>query len=231
MPTDATLTRTEKNLVLKHIQECRFDPADFRWIDIESKEHGGTGSIRQFSASRLIHSPTQYYFTFGGYDVEYSPGSRRKVESDRHYDNWQAKEHQLQQWLHRLKKEVEAPDLWAAVGNERALSGAVSSPLENRPFTDAEQSQIRAALDELKRYLVTTQSLQDEQLKSVEQQLRYLEESSRRLGRKDWVNILFSTLISLALTLALPPERANGLLQLAGNLLHRLWDGMQELIH
>lgn len=70
----------------------------------------------------------------------------------------------------------------------------------------------------------------DDHAKFVEQQFRYLEESSKRLGSKDWVNILFSTLISLALNLALPPERANGLLHLAGTLLHRLWDGMQGLI-
>ena len=102
--------------------------------------------------------------------------------------------------------------------------------LENLPFTPGEQSTIKAALDELRQYLVINLVAENDHAKFVEQQFRYLEESSKRLGRKDWVNILFSTLISLALTLALPPERANGLLHLAGTLLHRLWDGMQGLI-
>jgi hypothetical protein len=182
MPRDATLTRTQKNAVLGRIQEYGFDPVEFRWQDIETEELGPMGFSDHFTASQLIHDPTNYYFTFGGHNVIFSPGSSRKVDGERHNDNWEVKDHQLQKWLHRLKKEAEAPDLWAAVGNERALSDAVSSPLENRPFTSAEQSQIRESLHELKRYLVATESVQTERLNLVEGQFRYLEESSRRLG-------------------------------------------------
>jgi hypothetical protein len=78
--------------------------------------------------------------------------------------------------------------------------------------------------------LLSGQQYQIEQEKFIEDQFTYLMESSQRLGRKDWLNITFSTLVSLAVTLALPLERATGLLQLAESLLKSLWHGAQALL-
>lgn len=229
MATDVTLTKIQKNRILILIQHNGFDPTDFLLTEVESDEYYATSSF-EYTASQLRHRSTGYYFTFGSYSLFFSPGFQRKSETKQHNDSWETKEFQLGQWLKRIKAEVETPDLWAAIGEGRVLSDAASSSLENRPFTPGEQSTIKAALEELRQYLVINPVARDDHSKFVEQQLRYLDESSKRLGRKDWVNILFSTLISLALTLALPPERANGLLRLAGTLLHQLWDGMQRLV-
>lgn len=45
-----------------------------------------------------------------------------RIQDDGHF--------QLGQWLKRIKAEVEAPDLWAAIGEGRLLSDAASSVLE-----------------------------------------------------------------------------------------------------
>jgi len=57
-----------------------------------------------------------------------------------------------------------------------------------------------------------------------------LKESAERLGRKDWLNILLGGLFGLAVTLALEPEKARGLLGLAGTVFQSLWGMAQSLI-
>jgi hypothetical protein len=49
------------------------------------------------------------------------------VEAEQHHDNWQIKRAAAQLWLEELRKEVDAPDLWATVGQEKALSTAAAS--------------------------------------------------------------------------------------------------------
>src|SRR5579862_8368146 len=136
MATDATLTRTQKNAVLQVIQKVQLDPAEFSWTEIQTEEW--TMQPNQYRASKLIHHGTNYYITFGGLQMNWSPGANRKVESEAHDDLWPAKIIQLEKWLRRVKAEVDAPDLWVAVGKERELSDAASSHLENKPFTVVE---------------------------------------------------------------------------------------------
>jgi len=52
-----------------------------------------------------------------------------------------------------------------------------------------------------------------------------LKESAERLGRKDWLNVLLGGLFGLAVTLVLDPEKAKGLLSLAGPCSNRCGDG------
>ena len=62
-------------------------------------------------------------------------------------------------------------------------------------------------------------------------QFRYLADALERVGRKDWLLMLYATLINTAVAAALPPEIIHGLLRLAGTLLQGLWAQAQNLIH
>jgi hypothetical protein len=160
----------------------------------------------------------------------FSPGQHLKTEVQSHDHDWQVKGRHLKSWLQRIKQEHEAPDLWAEIGKERALSDAASSMVENQPFTVTEQQQITTALVEIKQYLLTIRDTQVREAEFIEGQFRYLNDSMKRLGRKDWLNILFSTLLSTAFNIALPPENVKGLMQLAAATMHWLVGGAQRLI-
>jgi hypothetical protein len=92
MPIDATLTETEKNDVLQAVIKYKFNPADFKWVETILKESKAFRGVRvgetEFTASKLIHIPTQYYMTFGGYTITWSPGITRKVDQEGHEDLW-----------------------------------------------------------------------------------------------------------------------------------------------
>ncbi len=230
MPTDATLTKGEKNLIFEMIQRRGFDPADFDWREMKSEEWSGL-FIDHFTVSQLIHSATGYYFTFGGHTVTACPGKLRKIESEVHKDDWTIKSGAFDSWLTRLKAEVEAPDLWVTIGQEKVLMAAASAPnLNNSPFNHNEQALVTARLDEIKRYLLDGQQFDTEQAELIDRVFDYLRESSIRMGRKDWLNILLGGLMGLAFSLVLDPEKARGLLALAGTAFQSLWGVAQAYL-
>ena len=204
---DATLTKIQKNYVFNRIREYCPPPSHFQWTEREQKEFKAT-AYWPYRVSVLTHFPTGYYCIFGAQAVTTSPGKNRKVEDLRHEDDWQKQTDTCITWLVRLKKEVDAPDLWATIGQEKALStAAASTDLDNRPFTAAEQSLIATKLDEVKAYLLEGQQFNKEQAEFVESEFAYLRQSAARFGRKDWLRVLLGVLIGQAINLHLTRRR------------------------
>lgn len=221
--TDATLTKTQKNQVLKVILEYGPSPGDFQWTEKEQEEYADL-SCYPYKVSVLTHRPTGYYCVFGAHSVTTCPGITRKVEGYRHEDRWENKERACCRWLIDVKREVDTPDLWATIGQEKSLPAAASSAtIDNNLFTASEQILIAAKLDEIKGYLLEGEQFDTGQAETIAREFAYLKESSGRLGRKDWLNNLLGGLFGLAVGLALDPEKAKGLLRLAASALQSLW--------
>jgi hypothetical protein len=221
--TDATLTKTERNKILKLVSEYGPPLTEFVWSEKEHEEYSYM-AMYTYRVSILTHTPTGYYCIFGAHSVTTSPGLKKKVEEFRHEDEWAKKEKACGRWLVDLKIETDAPDLWESVALESALPNATSSAsLDNRPFTPAEQSLIAAKLDEVKAYLLEGQQFASDQAETIEREFAHLRESAGRLGRKDWLNNLLGGLVGIAITLALDPAKARGILRLAGEVFQSLW--------
>jgi hypothetical protein len=137
---DVRLKKTEKNAILHLIDTAGLNPLDFVWTEDESNEDDESGAV-YFTISVLTHRPTGYLCRFGGIGMEISPGPDKRVEAVEHLDSWETKSRVVQVWLEELREEVAAPDLWAIIGQEKALStAAASTRLDNRSFTAAEQN-------------------------------------------------------------------------------------------
>ncbi len=167
---------------------------------------------------------------FGGLNVVYSPGTTRKEEREEHRDSWENRYSSFRAWLSCLRNEIDAPDLWAAIGQEKALFAAVSTTSNNDPFTPSERHDVATKLDELKQQFLCAQQFQMEQADFIERQFTYLREASERLGRKDWLNTALGGFVALIVGLALEPEKAKGLLALAGTLFQWIYSGTQALL-
>ncbi len=227
--TDATLTPTQKNRILRLVTEYGPPAAGFRWKEEEQDELSNF-SQWPYRVSVLEHRETGYYCIFGAHSIAISPGLTRKVEHFSHEDKIQNKEDLCAKWLVLVKGELEAPDLWASIIGENRLSSAASSAtLGNQPFSAAEQSLIVAKLDEIKGYLLASQQFDAGQAEYIEENFVYLRESSERLGRKDWLNALLGALVGQAISLALSPEVAKGLLLAAGIAFQSLWGAGHNL--
>jgi hypothetical protein len=227
MAIDATLTKTEKKKVFKDVVAHKLDPAEFDWTEYVVDQDGGS-----YRMSKLGHSPSGYYCMFGRNRLSFSPGGREKVAHESYpHDDLSQRWLTVSLWLDFLREEVDAPDLWASIGQEKALATAASSTtLDNRLFTLDEHQQIAKKLDDIKGYILEGQTFNAQQADSIEGEFIYLREASERLGRKDWLNNLIGGLFALAVGLALDPAKAKGLMAMAGAALQSLWEGTQGLL-
>ncbi len=110
------------------------------------------------------------------------------------------------------------------------MAAASSTNLNNSNFTDDEQGLIAKQLDGIKRYLLEGQQFDADQAESIDREFTYLREAATRMGRKDWLNILLGGLMGLAFSLVLEPEKARGLLALAGTTFQSLWGVAQAYL-
>ncbi len=230
--TDARLKQTERSLVFHLVSEVGFDPTEFTWDEKRDHEsfRSNMGGGDQVAVSVLRHRPTEYYMRFGAFANEFSPGISTRVDYDNHDGTWKTRVRSCVNWLRELRKEVDVPDLWGTIANEKALPMAASAIIDNRLFTPAEHNLILAKLDEIKAYLRDGQDFTTEQAKVVEREFAYLRESSERLGRKDWLNSLLGGVVGMAIGLALDPQKARGLLGLAGSAFQSLWNVAHTLL-
>lgn len=175
------------------------------------------------------------------YTDTYSPGHRDRVTTtdvseprfctDVSESKWGKRVKAIRSWLAALKKEGETLDLWASISSEKALFTATSSAkLDNLPLTDTEQVLIAAKLDEIRAYILEGQQFDATQAEFVKQEFSYLKESAKRFGRKDWLRVLLGSLVGQAINLALSPEKAKGLMLLAGTAFQWVW-GVAHQLH
>jgi hypothetical protein len=140
----------------------------------------------------LFHKPSHSYFLFDNSVGFYSlgtPGDEKQFEYE-NSENWGQQLLDVVGWLSYVKRETEQPDFWAEVSKEaQILESAASSNTSNAQFTADEKKYILNGLDEIRQYLLTAHRLDPE---LVESRLKYLAESSDRVGRKDWLNLLIS---------------------------------------
>lgn len=121
-----------------------------------------------------------------------------------------------------MRREAESPDLWGSISKEaQILESAASSDTSNASFTAEEKTYVVQGINEIKQYLSTAHKLDPE---LVESRLNYLVESSERVGRKDWINLLISVLIGIVINAALPPEATRELFRFVGTVLRQIID-------
>jgi hypothetical protein len=130
----------------------------------------------------------------------------------------------ISDWLSEIRLTVGVPDYWTEMQASQGSIAIIQREIfDNTPFTQDEQRQISAQLQEIKNQLETFQ-LPRAQMSQVEQRLDELEEASRHLGRKDWLIIFITTISPLVVGDIVTPGVArhiftmiiNGLIHLFG---------------
>jgi hypothetical protein len=190
------LLKTQRNQVVRAAQAAGFDPLEFDWDD-------GGDDIR------FHHPPSGAYFVFGGnagnYVVRYKAGDEQEREVRKY--TWDALMESVKVWLANAKQDIETPDIWDELWRQRALLRDVSDEsFENTRFTPSEQDDIARRLNELREYVVTTYPLSESQLVELNSKLDYLVGAAGRVGRKDWLLLSFTVILSSLFGLALSPD-------------------------
>lgn len=214
--TDFFLLKSQKNEVFQAIQNNDFQPEEFEW-NVEKSRYSS-----EVQVLRLVHKFSGYFYQFENHrDLNYgwySPGVNFPAELTG-AASWSEQILNVNAWLKKLKRELEEPDLWEAIAKEKVLSEISVDQNENIPFSIEEKPRIQESLNEIKQFLISSQSFSADQLNYLDARFNYLEDAASRLGRKDWIIIVIGTLMNTIITLAITPSIARDLFRLAGTIL------------
>ena len=167
----------QKNELLTLITDAGFDPSEFEWGRMPSSD--GFGPIPS-----LLHRPSRSHFSLdtasGGFRVERKPGEE-SVEDVRIVPTWQVVSGAFNLWLMNIRRETEAPDLWAELARQTELAAPPENSA-NTPFTSEERALIAEQLREVRTFVEETYELNEGQTRLLEAHL----EPSLRRGRSRW---------------------------------------------
>ena len=143
-----------------------------------------------------MHDRTRSKFTI--YEAD-RPGKFEidVILADFHYDHtgdyyWGQLLAELKDWIGKVKFEHEGADPWAEFEASGAmLAAAAQDVIGNRPFTAEEQAAIEGRIEEIKQQTRENLELSPEQVAGIEQKLDDFKEASERVGRKDWLTMLY----------------------------------------
>jgi hypothetical protein len=102
------------------------------------------------------------------------------------------------------------PDLSSLAANQEVAPNLQNEGIQNTPFTAAEQAEIATRIEEIKKETRQNPELTAEQISGIERKLDDLKEASDRVGREDWLTILYGTAFGMIVTDLVPPHIVQG---------------------
>jgi hypothetical protein len=129
-------------------------------------------------------------------------------------------------------EDQESPDNWRDWDLNRTVLDALSpSSADNSAFNMEEAASIERTLSAFRLEAIAKLELQEEEVKKLNENIDYLIESSTRLGRKDWIMIAASTIITVVVALSLDTSRGRTLFELFRSALSALGFGPPLIGH
>lgn len=220
MAQDYTLLKTQKNEVFMILRERGFEPANFSWV-------ADYLEVSDALVSRLNYLDGKYYFQFKMYgesgECWFSPGQEMAVHREP-APFWMGQKNSVKFWSDYLKREIDAPDLWAEMEKYKtSVSIALPEKLLNEPIPANEAEKISEQLSSLADKIEKQFELTNEQNQFVRSKLNYLAEAAKRQRSMDWAHTLIGVSVTIAMGLALAPDQAKELWELMrrlGELIH-----------
>jgi hypothetical protein len=229
---DFTLMPSQRAYLFESINARGLDPHDFTLVDVES-------DYTHDEVTELRLGGSRFFFRFdrkrtGAGDLnsfaEFSPG-RDTMTEFAWPRSWPGFLQYFEDWLDRLIREIETPDLWEALKQERALIDTAASQNDgNTQFSQEERIQISGAINELKVHIFETQHLLAEHRDFVEVRLNYLEGAADRQGKTDWLQTAIGVLFTIVMILPQPQQAARELFRHFGALLSGIFGGGTPLL-
>jgi hypothetical protein len=218
--------------MLHHILETnQFNPSDFEIVpstaEAETHETGDAvrlqGSDYYFAIYPNENSDSYFPEKFF---VEYSPGEEKTYELELCKD-WQLVCHAFAQYLSFLNREITTSDPW---DNAEKFSSTLRSLPEtaepNAPVSELERKAIWKALGTIQATLLEHVGESEQKIDFVEQHFAVLKDAVTKFGRKDYMMLLYTTIIGIATTIGVPSylwgEILQPLTQVVGNILKLL---------
>jgi hypothetical protein len=191
------LTGLERNMIYEAIMQTNLDPVEFN-LEITGETaviSHDSGSAYAFDYVKpTMDADAPYYRIL----VHVIDGSTRTFTCTTPISSLIPS---IKSWAKEAKLVAQTPDLWAELQRSRELIVNVQqTDSSNMPFTQDEQKQIAAQLQEIKKQIREQFELTSEQTAQVDERLDEIVEASKRMGRKDWFIYFLGTITALIIT-------------------------------
>jgi len=135
------------------------------------------------------------------------------------YLNFEQLKQHLTRWMREHPKKYfddqESPDSWRDWDLNRTVLDAIGPSMsDNSAFNMEQLASIERVLNAFRVETISKLGLQDAEIRTLNEHVDYLIESSTRLGRKDWIMIAASTIITIVVALSLDTQKGRALFEL-----------------
>jgi hypothetical protein len=233
------LTKKQRNDLFELIKGTHFDPFRFKLSRVETNTYVNEIYKKDTYELRVDISPVAFLIATDFKNEHWEFASQRHdcILTDKGVDTpawptWTAwtddftkVKESFANWLqtsgtkyfaYMAEKEEDdnTPDLWAELDLPAGAAEDLQA-LPNTRFSPEEQTRIADALSEFEKEVKTRDLLSADQIKLLHQKVEYLIDSSKRLGRKDWINAGTGALFGFTLQAGLSGETATQIFHLA----------------
>jgi tetrahydromethanopterin S-methyltransferase subunit G len=118
----------------------------------------------------------------------------------------------LNHWAGEVKYITENVDLWAEMQGSRDLLILDQGDIPNASFTPAEQAEISRRIEEIKQQARENPDLTARQISGIEQKLDDLVKAGARVGRKDWLTMLYGAAFGMIVNDTVPAHVVQGII-------------------
>jgi len=222
MEKDHKLLKTQKNQVLNIIYKAGLEPANFSWTTQQIPHTSVPPPYKIIQVPRLNYLDGEHYFRFEKYSCTFSPGAKKAVqhEAGATSESFGGQLYYVDKWARCLKREIEAPDLWAEMEKYKtSISLTIPEQLLNEPIPACEAEKISEKLSLLADKIEEHFELKDGQNQFVRAKLNYLAEAVKRQRSVDFVYTVIGVSVTIAMGLALAPDRAKEFWELMRSLM------------
>jgi hypothetical protein len=158
------------------------------------------------------------------YKLEFFPGSRASAPQSEMYSVWEPVVAHFKQWAQRVRVELDEPDPWALVEQGRLLLGSIpTTDVYVDKFSENDLILVHGFLQRIRGFLVTELAPNARQLETIDERLRYLEDSAGTQDKKGWAYTAVGVVATIASALALSPEQGHRLFELTSELLKAIF--------
>jgi len=211
------------------LEENQLSPSDFEIVPSTAQRSNEKGD-----AVRL--KDTNYYFAIyltetpdyipKKFFVEYSPGEE-KIRELQFCTNWKDVCYTFVQYLSFLQREITTSDPWQYADRfSRTLKSLPQTADPNTPVGEVERKAVWNALGTIQATLLEYVRGSEEKSAFVEQHFNALHDAATKFGRKDYLMLLYTTIIGVATAMGVPShlwaELLQPLTQAVGNIIKLL---------
>lgn len=213
MEKNQTLLKTQRNEVFDILQKAGLEVADFSWIEKTGRSVSTTVSCFNYKEGR--HYFLFDFDSFHGYWIyEFAPGGSIPTK-EVYSDSGNLELRHVSIWALLLKREIDAPDLWAEIAKYQSIFSLTPvSQIINEAIPTYEVEKISKALNGLKTEIKNNFGISQQQEQLVNLKLDYLIDASKRQRRTDWTLASIGVFVTIFIGLAMAPEQAKKLWEL-----------------